>query len=81
MTGESRGFGFVSFSDNDTAEDVLGRAHTIMGRRCEVRLPRAKVYGYNFFIDNKIFLRHKNIVGHWYISQTLFVVFESHNLI
>jgi len=41
-TGESRGFGFVSFSDNETAEDVLGRSHTIMGRRCEVRLPRAK---------------------------------------
>ena len=43
-TGESRGFGFVSFSDNETAEDVLGRSHTIMGRRCEVRLPRAKVF-------------------------------------
>ena len=43
MTGESRGFGFVSFADNEAAEEVLGRTHTILGRRCEVRLPRAKV--------------------------------------
>ncbi|XP_065060755.1 TAR DNA-binding protein 43-like, partial [Rhopilema esculentum] len=42
MTGESRGFGFVTFADNEAAEEVLGRTHTILGRRCEVRLPRAK---------------------------------------
>ena len=43
MTGESRGFGFVSFADNKVAETVLSRTHTILGRRCEVRLPRPKV--------------------------------------
>ena len=43
MNGESRGFGFVSFVENEVAEEVLGRAHNIMDRRCEVRLPRAKV--------------------------------------
>eukprot|EP00112_Aurelia_sp_Birch-Aquarium-sp1_P024544 Seg782.4 transcript_id=Seg782.4/GoldUCD/mRNA.D3Y31 product="TAR DNA-binding protein 43" protein_id=Seg782.4/GoldUCD/D3Y31 len=42
MTGESRGFGFVSFADNKAAETVLSRTHLILGRRCEVRLPRPK---------------------------------------
>eukprot|EP00794_Sanderia_malayensis_P014939 gene14939-16480_t len=41
-SGQSRGFGFIRFVESDSAEKVLMLKHTIMGRRCEVRPPRAK---------------------------------------
>ena len=42
-TKKSKGFGFIRFEDADAALHVVKSDHYIMGRRCEVRLPKRKV--------------------------------------
>lgn len=42
VTKKSRGFGFIRFKDEETALKVVKSDHFIMGRRCEVRLPKKK---------------------------------------
>jgi len=41
-TKKSKGFGFIRFEDADAALHVVKSDHFIMGRRCEVRLPKRK---------------------------------------
>lgn len=42
-TKESRGFGFIRFKSTSAAEKALKASHSILGRRCELRLPKRKV--------------------------------------
>jgi len=41
-TSKSKGFGFIRFEDANAALHVVKSDHFIMGRRCEVRLPKRK---------------------------------------
>ena len=43
VTGKSRGFGFVTFQESLAAEHALAEAHTIKGRRCDVKAAVPKV--------------------------------------
>lgn len=40
--GQSKGFGFVRFSNYETQLRVLGQRHNIEGRWCEVKVPNSK---------------------------------------
>lgn len=40
--GQSKGFGFVRFSNYETQLRVLGQRHNIDGRWCEVKVPNSK---------------------------------------
>ncbi|XP_047127070.1 TAR DNA-binding protein 43 [Hydra vulgaris] len=42
LTKESRGFAFIRFKNEAAAQKVLKVDHSILGRRCEVRLPKKK---------------------------------------
>ena len=44
MTKQSRGFAFIRFKTVAAAQKALKTTHTILGRRCEVRLPKSKVF-------------------------------------
>lgn len=40
-SGNSRGFGFISFVNDDSAKQVMTETyHTVAGRKCEVRIPK-----------------------------------------
>ncbi|XP_066930592.1 TAR DNA-binding protein 43-like [Clytia hemisphaerica] len=42
VTKQSRGFAFIRFKTVAAAQKALKTTHTILGRRCEVRLPKKK---------------------------------------
>ncbi|XP_057312351.1 TAR DNA-binding protein 43-like [Hydractinia symbiolongicarpus] len=42
VTKESRGFGFIRFKAAAAAQKALKSNHAILGRRCEVRMPKKK---------------------------------------
>jgi TAR DNA-binding protein 43 len=42
-SGQSKGFGFIRFSSNDSQMRVLAQRHMIDGRWCEVKVPNSKV--------------------------------------
>ncbi len=42
QNGQSKGFGFVRFSNYETQLRVLGQRHQIDGRWCEVKVPNSK---------------------------------------
>ena len=41
-SGQSKGFGFVKFSDYETQMRVVAKRHNIFGRWCDVRIPLSK---------------------------------------
>ena len=43
MTGKSRGFGFVRYSDRAVQVSVFESSHTIKGRRVELKYPKQQV--------------------------------------
>ncbi|PSS21207.1 Heterogeneous nuclear ribonucleoprotein like [Actinidia chinensis var. chinensis] len=45
-TGKGRGFGFVTFTDQSVADEVLKHEHIILGRKVEVKLaiPKGEMY-------------------------------------
>ncbi|KAK4490519.1 hypothetical protein RD792_001199 [Penstemon davidsonii] len=51
VTGFSRGFGFITFSEPSSAEKALQDQHVILGRTVEVTIPRPKYekYGPNYY--------------------------------
>lgn len=42
-TGNSKGFGFVRFTDYETQTKVIAQRHMIDGRWCDCKLPNSKV--------------------------------------
>lgn len=42
-TGNSKGFGFVRFTDYETQIKVIAQRHLIDGRWCDCKLPNSKV--------------------------------------
>lgn len=42
-TGNSKGFGFVRFTEYDAQEKVISQRHMIDGRWCDCKLPNSKV--------------------------------------
>lgn len=42
QTGKSRGFGFIRFKDEETANEALKGDHYLMGRKVEVRMKKEK---------------------------------------
>lgn len=42
-TGNSKGFGFVRFSEYEAQEKVVSQRHMIDGRWCDCKLPNSKV--------------------------------------
>lgn len=42
-TGNSKGFGFVRFTDWETQSKVITQRHMIDGRWCDCKLPNSKV--------------------------------------
>lgn len=43
-TGNSKGFGFVRFTDYETQTKVIAQRHMIDGRWCDCKLPNSKVF-------------------------------------
>lgn len=43
-TGNSKGFGFVRFTDYETQAKVIAQRHMIDGRWCDCKLPNSKVF-------------------------------------
>lgn len=42
-TGNSKGFGFVRFTEYEAQEKVISQRHMIDGRWCDCKLPNSKV--------------------------------------
>ena len=42
-TGNSKGFGFVRFTEYEAQEKVISQRHLIDGRWCDCKLPNSKV--------------------------------------
>ena len=42
-TGQSKGFGFIRFSNYESQARALSKRHLIDGRWCDVRIPNSKV--------------------------------------
>lgn len=42
-TGNSKGFGFVRFTEYESQEKVISQRHMIDGRWCDCKLPNSKV--------------------------------------
>ena len=45
-TGQSKGFGFIRFSDYEAQLKCMSQRHMIDGRWCDVRIPNSKVKCY-----------------------------------
>lgn len=50
-TGNSKGFGFVRFTDYETQNKVMSQRHMIDGRWCDCKLPNSKVFLRNTRLD------------------------------
>ena len=43
-TGKSRGYGFIRFKDEETAQSVVKAEHHLQGRRIEIKMKQVLVY-------------------------------------
>lgn len=51
-TGNSKGFGFVRFTDYETQAKVIAQRHMIDGRWCDCKLPNSKVVWAALLLQN-----------------------------
>lgn len=56
ITRQSRGFGFIRFSDYGSQVTCLSDQHCIDGRWCEVKIPNSKIEGERQDVGRKIFV-------------------------
>lgn len=57
-TGNSKGFGFVRFTEYEAQEKVISQRHMIDGRWCDCKLPNSKV---NMVMSMHIPTHHGNV--------------------
>ena len=60
-TGNSKGFGFVRFTDYETQTKVVSQRHMIDGRWCDCKLPNSKVFFSSLYVTYVALLCRKRI--------------------
>ena len=79
-SGKSRGYGFIRYADYEAQERVIGKAHFIEGRRCEVKIPHSKAGGVSLMTYARYWQRVRRIWCQWSSVETSRITFPSNNV-